>query len=111
MAKPKQSVTDRQQFWLDHIKTADASAGSLVAYAAAHELQVRDLYQWKTRLNRCGLLPGKARRSSFVPVTTASATAPTTCSITLPNGVRLQFAGNLDATTLGQLLSAASALS
>ena len=34
MAKVKQTITDAQQFWLDHVKAADASNGSRVAYAA-----------------------------------------------------------------------------
>ncbi len=36
MPKPKPPITERQQQWLDHINAADASEGSLVAYAAAH---------------------------------------------------------------------------
>lgn len=110
MAKRRSEITDRQQHWLNHIKAADASNGSLVAYAAAHDLKVKDLYQWKTALARRGLLPGKTAKPTFVPVTTPPA-ASTSCSITLPNGVRLQFAGHLDAAALGQILSAASALS
>lgn len=110
MAKPKPEITERQQLWLDHIKAADASDGSLVAYATAHDLKVKDLYQWKTVLARRGLLPGKTRKPAFVPVARPSSSLPTSCSITLRNGVRLQFAGHLDAVMLGEILSAASAV-
>lgn len=112
MAKAKQPITELQQFWLDHIKAADASNDSRVAYAAAHDLKVKHLYQWKTALRRVGLLPTPTRKPSFVPVATRPAPVPpTSCSITLPNGVRLQFAGDLDAALLSQLLSAAHSLS
>lgn len=29
MAKPKQPITERQQYWLGHVKAADASPGSV----------------------------------------------------------------------------------
>ncbi len=111
MSKPKQPITERQQYCLDHIKAADASNDSRVAYAAAHDLKVQHLYQWKTALRRAGLLPGAKRQSSFVAVSSVTpALPPASCSLFLPNGVRLQFTG-VDASTLGQILNAASALS
>ncbi|MBA3562420.1 MAG: hypothetical protein H0W33_00120 [Gammaproteobacteria bacterium] len=112
MAKPE--LSERQQYWLEHITAADASDGTLVAYAAAHELNVKDLYQWKTAFARRGVLPGKAGKRAFVRVATPpppAAALPTSCSITLPNGVRLQVAGALDATMLGEVLTAASSVS
>ena len=54
MARPKKAITKHQQHWLDHINAAEASAGTLVAYAATHKLKVKDLYQWKTALTRRG---------------------------------------------------------
>lgn len=109
MAQPTTQITERQQYWLEHIKAADASDGSLVAYAASHDLKVKDLYQWKTALARRGLLPGKAVKPAFVPV--AACPAPASCSLTLPNGVRLTFSGSLEAGLLQEILAAASALS
>jgi len=37
----------------------------LVAYAAAHDLKVKDLYQWKTALARRGLLPAKSAYRAY----------------------------------------------
>ena len=111
MAKRRSKITERQQHWLNHINAADASKGSLVAYAAAHDLKVKDLYQWKTALARRGLLPGKSAKAAFVPVATPPAAPPISCSISLPNGVRLQFTGDLDAVSVSQILTAAYALS
>lgn len=119
MPKPKTALTKRQRYWLRHITAADASGGTLVAYAKAHKLKVRDLYQWKTALGRRGLLPGKRAKpagSSFVPVKQASpAPSPPVsvgaqCTVTLPNGVRLDFCGALGPESLRDLLQAASRL-
>lgn len=111
MAKSKPAITKRQRYWLNHIKAADASDGSLVAYAAAHQLKVKDLYQWKTALARRGFLPSKRSEPAFVPVAPAPpAVLGAGCKVTLPNGVRLQFTGNLDASSVRNILTAASRL-
>lgn len=111
MARPKKSITKRQQYWLDHIKAAEASGGTLVAYASAHKLKVKDLYQWKTALTRRGFLLEKKPKPAFVPVATAPANvSPTRCDVTLPNGVRIQFAGKLDSLSLREIMTAASCL-
>ena len=111
MAKSKSPITKRQQQWLNHINAADASNNSLVAYAAAHKLKVKDLYQWKTVLGRRGLLPGKPAKSSFVPVNVPPAGVPcTSCNITLSNGVRLQFTCDLNSASLREIMTAASRL-
>lgn len=112
MATRTESTRKRQQHWQQHIEAADASRGTLVSYAAAHDLNAKDLYRWKTVLARRGVLPAKVRKPAFVAVANRPAsTTPTNCSITLPNGVQLQVAGNLDAAMLTQLLAAAHGLS
>ncbi|MFK8017131.1 MAG: hypothetical protein AB8G17_17035 [Gammaproteobacteria bacterium] len=111
MAKSKPAITKRQRYWLNHIKAADATDGSLVEYAATHKLKVKDLYQWKTALARRGLMPSKKSEPAFVAVSPAiSAALPSSCNVTLPNGVRLPFTGNLYATSLRDILTTASRL-
>jgi hypothetical protein len=117
MSEPKTPLTKRQRYWLRHINAADASHGTLVAYAKDHKLKVRDLYQWKTALGRRGLLPGKREKpagSSFVSVKPTSPLPPLSaesqCTVTLPNGVRLDFTGALGPESLHDLLQAASRL-
>jgi hypothetical protein len=121
MPKSKTPLTKRQRYWLRHINAADASDGTLVAYAKAHKLKVRDLYQWKTALGRRGLLQAKRAKPaspSFVPVKPAAAPTPplspmsagAQCTVTLPNGVRLDFCGGLGPDSLHDLLQAASRL-
>ena len=35
----EQTITERQQYWLDHIRAADAFEGSLVKYAKANGIE------------------------------------------------------------------------
>lgn len=105
-------ITERQQDWLDHIKAAEDFDGSVADYARAEGLRPKELYQWKTILTRRGLLAGKKASTDFVqvmgpPRSVQSARA----SLVMPNGVRLEFHGELDAEQVGALVSAASALS
>ena len=38
-------ITELQQYWLDHLKSAVDTGSSLVDYANANDLKVKDLYQ------------------------------------------------------------------
>ncbi len=38
-------IIERQHYYLNHIRAADARKGTLVEYANAHDLKVKDLYQ------------------------------------------------------------------
>jgi len=103
-------ITERQQFWLDHLRSAEVFDGSVADYARAHELTPKELYQWKTILTRRGLLPGKKRGSDFVQVVTPCPVSPTGVSLVLPNGVRLEFGGELRSEQMHSLVEAASRL-
>ena len=46
----KFEITKRQQYCLKHIRAADARKGTPVDYANAHDLNVKDLYQWTDNL-------------------------------------------------------------
>ena len=49
-------ITERQQYWLDHIQAADAFDGSIANYARTEGLKPNELYSWKGILARRGLL-------------------------------------------------------
>lgn len=101
------TITERQQYWLDHLKAADAGGISLVQYAEANELKVKDLYQWKTSLTKRGFWASSP--SSFVAVKAKPSTA--VCSMVLPNGIRLEFQGALSADLIKTMVASASQLS
>jgi len=104
------TITERQQHWLDHIKAADSFDGSVADYARAEGLTPKELYQWKTILTRRGLLPAKKIRSDFVPVATRPVRSGVV-SLVLPNGVRVEFDGELRSEQMHSLVTAASRLS
>ena len=54
---PQAQITERQQYWRDHVLAAAAYDGSIVEYAAANKLKIKDLYQWKTALTKRGFPP------------------------------------------------------
>lgn len=109
------TITERQRFWLEHLRAAEASADSLAAYARGAGLRPKELYQWKTVLGRRGLLAGTAGpvpdggpRSGFVRVV-APVSAPG-LRLLLPNGVRLECPADIGRETLAALVETASRL-
>jgi hypothetical protein len=54
-------ITERQQYWLDHIQAADAFDGSIADYARSEGLKPKELYSWKGILARRGLLDRRIR--------------------------------------------------
>jgi len=67
LAKP---TTDKQRYWLKHVKAADLSDGTITEYAATNTISLKSLYQWKTKLIRLKLYrpDSMCPESNFVPV-------------------------------------------
>ena len=101
------AITERQQHWLDHLKTAEARGVSLAKYAKANDLKVKDLYQWKTSLVKRGFWSPPS--ASFVAVKAKPSSA--VCSLVLPNGIRLEFQGVLSPELIKTMVTSASHLS
>ncbi|MBU1700378.1 MAG: hypothetical protein KJ927_10275 [Candidatus Eisenbacteria bacterium] len=49
-------LTEKQQYWLNHIETCERNGQTLKSYAIAQNLDVQPLYNWKTRLRAMGFL-------------------------------------------------------
>ena len=92
-------LTDKQQFWRDHLLAARGSQLSYAQYAKKHSLSLQALYYWSMTLRRKGLLDQPA--SAFVelkvnPATQVGATRSSATSsfrACLPNGVVLELEG------------------
>ncbi len=108
---PIKPISQRQRYWLDHLTTAATSGGSLVDYAAAHQLKAKHLYGWKTRLIIAGHLPDtrKGKKCGFVPVTSVGSN--TSATLVMPNGFRLELQGAVDRALLQDLMSAVHSVS
>lgn len=66
------TITKHQTFWRDHVLAAAAYEGTIVKYATLHNLQTKDIYQWKTALIKRGFLPIVERKvkPDFIAVNT-----------------------------------------
>lgn len=110
------SMSDRQRYWLGQVKAADMSDGTIVDYARAHKLKVKDLYQWKTKLIKLGFYGSASLSSNFVPVRPLKPTlaalslSPSVsgCTVIYPNGVRLEFQDGVSPEVIRELVLSAS---
>ncbi len=112
-APEEPALTERQQFWLDHIQACEASGGSARQYAEDHDLPVTALYQSKKDLRKRGVLPMPSRKApSFAKVhMTAGDTREDVLRICFPNGVRVEWPASSRGDEVGQLLQMVANLS
>ncbi len=106
-------LTERQQFWLDHIKACEASSDTATQYAKAHDLPVTSLYQRKKEFLKQGLLPTPSGKTpSFAKVRMASdEMCEGVLCIFFPNGVRVEWATSSQEDEVKQLLQVVANLS
>lgn len=115
------TMTDRQRYWLKHVKAADLSDHSITEYAIAHDVSLKGLYQWKTKLMKLKhYQPADGPPAAdFVPVTSSPAKTllifdqpvqaqRTGCTVTLANGTRLDFHGELSPGVIRSIMSTVS---
>jgi len=101
---PSKTITSKQQQWLQHVKAADTGDGSLTDYASRHDLSVKALYQWKTKLIKLGFY---TPASGFVPVHRLPSEPQQACKVTLPNGTCIEFSGTLDDQAIHSIITSA----
>jgi hypothetical protein len=117
---PQPQLTERQQFWLDHIARCDAAGHLTKAYAAAHGLSVQAMYSARRDLvDRGALAPGgrgicTSPKPRFTRVArsqdSAQAAHGLAVQIQLPNGAVVGFPAPLDADALRLVIQTAAAL-
>lgn len=104
-------ITERQQYWLDHIHAAETFNGSIADYARSEGLKPKELYSWKGILAHRGLLSVPAadeNSGGFVRVIAPS--RPFGMSLVQPNGVRLEGHSDLGPEQLEAVVLSASRL-
>ena len=110
-------LTPGQRRWLEHLRTAERSGGTIKEYASRRGLSVQSLYQAGKRLRRLGVIEPRIRRrresaeSAFVKV---EPTAPRregglAWRIRLPNGLVFESSAPLAHADLVSLLAALAA--
>ena len=110
--KTKDELSERQRYWLEHLKACQQSSLSTKEYAKAHGLSVSMLYTKRSAFVRQGLLPTQSSSSPPTRFDRVSVSGidpvPGEWRITLPNGVGIGFSGAVDAAALAPVLGVAS---
>jgi hypothetical protein len=104
----QQATTERQQYWLNHIEACQQQGISMKAYAQQSGIELRSLYDAKSRLVREGVLPRRAK-SPFQKVKIKTVTA-SQCILHLPNGIELEWPTDGGAHSLAEVLKVVSTL-
>ncbi len=99
------ALTEKQQYWANHLQQADAFDGSMADYAKSQGLLPKVLYQWRGLLRQRGILPVPAA-PTFTELTTSEG-AQASCTLTLTLGsAQLQFDRLPDEAWLARLIAA-----
>lgn len=108
----KNHLTERQQYWLKHLRACEAANMTTVDYARKHDLKAKSMYAARKALAENGALPAvPASPFQKVQVASASALTGSQWQVQLPNGAAVSFGGPIDAATLTLVLNAAAAVS
>ena len=115
-ASIRESLTERQQYWLAHLDKADARGESLRDYAAREKVSIHSLYSARKSLAKLGMpISQPARRSSpvafdRVKVAPRSSAPVVVWRLRFPNGAVLESNTALTAEIGTSLLSATARL-
>ena len=101
------SLTERQQYWLNHIRACEASGKSIADYAVEHDINAQTMYAGKKMLVKKGILP-RAHSNRFQRAQLSSIAVNHDWRIHLPNGVTVAFSGVVEAKTLSAVLNTAA---
>lgn len=106
------SLTERQQYWLKHIRACDAAGQTSIDYAREQGINVKSLYSARKALAEKGTLP-RPQPSRFQKAQLSSSPIRTDSQwhIQLPNGVTVAFGGAVDTKSLSLVLGTAASLS
>jgi transposase-like protein len=92
------SEENRRQFWQRHLRRCREQGTTLKAYAEQEGLTLSVLYRWSRRLKR-----EAATASPFSQVVIAP--APAQYRLSFPNGLVLEWSGEVDVAQLARLVS------
>jgi hypothetical protein len=105
-------LTERQQYWLKHIRACDVSGQTTIDYAREHGIKVKSMYSARKALAEKGTVPRpQPTRFQQVQVVAGNPVGDTQWHIQLPNGLAVSFGGVIDAATLALILTTAATLS
>lgn len=109
----EQKLTERQRYWLEHLRACEAAGKTMRAYASESGIDVRSLYDAKKRLVRDGVLAAEKGVAGvgFSRARVVGAAAHSGgCRIQFPNGITVTFSDTVDGGALSRILGAVAAL-
>ena len=108
----EQSLTERQRYWLEHLRTCKAAGVTMQAYASEHGIDVRSLYGAKKRMVKRGVLAAEKRSGGveFSRARVLGAAAHGDCRVQFPNGITVTFSDTLDGRALSRILGTVATL-
>lgn len=110
MTKQEASLTERQQYWLNHVRACDSAGKTTVEYAQAQGIEVKTMYSARKALAEKGVLPCP-KPPRFQKAEVVSGPADTQWRVQLPNGAVVTFDGEVDGKRLKLILSTVASLS
>ncbi|MGH8627599.1 MAG: IS66 family insertion sequence element accessory protein TnpA [Gammaproteobacteria bacterium] len=108
MSEERPVSAKRQGHWLEHVRACEASSQTIAAYAKAHGLPKKSLYNARARLIKRGLVPSNVS-SGFQRARVVDAPALLNCRVHLANGITVEI--GVEVSGLGEVLWAVQALS
>ena len=105
----KSQLSAKQQLWLSHLQSCEASGISMKAYALEHDLNLQTLYYWRKQLKRLGLIEGNSS-SRFVKAVCEKERTASGVHIRFANGVTIDVARDFGPAALTELIIAARRL-
>ncbi len=112
--KAENDLSERQRFWLKHLRAAERKDEALKAYAERLGLSRSSLYEAKRGLRACGVIaPAPQRRASSpgfarVAVADAGRAAPASLRVRLASGALLEWSEAPQGDALRELIGLVS---
>ena len=98
----KVGLTEKQCYWLGHLRQCEERGQSYAAYATECCLDLKNLFRWKSALAKRGLLGSSL--PGFTPVRVEMAAMTGACRVRLTNGVVVELTQPLTEAPLAALL-------
>ena len=110
--KAEKGLSERQRFWLNHLRAAERQSEPLKAYAERLGLSESSLYEAKRRLRACGVIaPAPPRRVSspgFARVEVADVGRAGLLRVRLASGALLEWSEAPQGDALRELIGLVS---
>ncbi len=111
--RAEQDLSERQQYWLKHLRAAEGEGEPLKAYAKRLGLAKSSLYEAKRNLRACGVIAAASKRAPSSPgfarvAVSAPSPSPCTLRVRLASGALLEWSEAPQGEALRELIGLVS---